>query len=53
MPEEEKDISYEEIYDFLKVVLRKNNPLASNKEIDIDIKNIILLYLSSYIEDDM
>ena len=49
MPEEEKDINYEEIYDFLKVVLKKNNPLISNKEIDIDIKNIIKLYLSSYI----
>ena len=50
---EEKDITFQEIYNFLKIVLRKNNPLASNKEIDIDIKNIILLYLSSYIDDDM
>ena len=46
---EEKDITFQEIYDFLKNVLRKNNQYVSNKEIDIDIKNIILLYLSSYI----
>ena len=46
---EEKDITFQEIYDFLKNVLSKNNQYTSNKEIDIDIKNIILLYFSNYI----
>ena len=45
---EEKDITFQEIYDFLKNVLSKNNQYATNKEIDIDIKNIILLYFSNY-----
>ena len=46
---EEKDITFQEIYDFLKNVLSKKNQYATNKEIDIDIKNIILLYFSNYI----
>ena len=46
---EEKDITFQEIYDFLKNVLSKQNQYATNKEIDIDIKNIILLYFSNYI----
>ena len=46
---EEKDITFKEIYDFLKNVLSKNSQYATYKEIDIDIKNIILLYFSNYI----